>query len=128
MVLALGLIGCGAPTSPQIENKEPVEDEFALSQSDKLLEQAYDTHKSGVYIKDGSGKVIALYPDVGNAQRFEVELATGQTILLSHDTSSLGRIKGLEAFETVQFSGRYQWSSEGGIVHTSRLKLNGTVY
>lgn len=50
-------------------------------------------------------------------QRFIVQLASGQTLLISHNIDIAPRIDGLELGDSVSFNGEYVWNAKGGIVH-----------
>ena len=87
--------------------------------SGELLKNAYENRSSGVQV-EGSGSVKTLLKDDTKGsrhQRFIVELAGGQTILISHNIDLAPRIENLNRGDKVDFFGEYEWNSKGGVVH-----------
>ncbi len=109
--------------------------------SDQLLASAYENRQSNIQV-GGSGVVVKILPDdlLGSRhQRFILRLSSGQTILISHNIDLARRVDALREGDTVEFSGEYEWNSEGGVVHWTHhdpdgrhkagwLKHNGSVY
>jgi hypothetical protein len=50
-------------------------------------------------------------------QRFVVALASGQTLLISHNIDLAPRVAGLRKGDVVSFGGEYEWNAEGGVIH-----------
>ena len=50
-------------------------------------------------------------------QRFIVELASRQTLLITHNIDIAPRIDGLEVGDSVRFNGEYVWNEKGGVIH-----------
>ena len=50
-------------------------------------------------------------------QRFIIELASGQTVLVAHNIDIAPRVVGLEVGDSVRFSGEYVWNDKGGVLH-----------
>ncbi|WP_272975496.1 DUF3465 domain-containing protein, partial [Alcanivorax jadensis] len=50
-------------------------------------------------------------------QKFILELASGQTILIAHNIDLAPRIPDLRDGESVSFYGEYEWNERGGVVH-----------
>ncbi|MDD2762010.1 MAG: DUF3465 domain-containing protein [Methylomonas sp.] len=68
----------------------------------------------------GSGVVDRILPDDTDGsqhQKFILKLASGQTILISHNIDLAPRINSLNLSDTVDFYGEYVWNSQGGLVH-----------
>jgi hypothetical protein len=109
--------------------------------SDQLLTRAYENRQSNIHV-GGSGVVVKILPDDlhgSRHQRFILRLSSGQTILISHNIDLAHRVDALREGDTVEFSGEYEWNSEGGVVHWTHrdpggrhkggwLKHNGSVY
>jgi hypothetical protein len=109
--------------------------------SDQLLARAYENRQSNLYV-GGSGVVVKILPDDMHGsrhQRFILRLSSGQTILISHNIDLAPRVDALREGDTVEFSGEYEWNSEGGVVHWTHhdpdgrhmagwLKHNGSIY
>lgn len=109
VLCAAVLVGCAAPapTAPSV------------SARDQVFADAYNDHQSGLQIT-GAGTVIRLLSDDTDGdrhQRFIVELASGQTLLITHNIDIAPRIDALREGDYVEFSGVYEWNDEGGTVH-----------
>ncbi len=90
----------------------------------------------------GSGKVIKLLPDDNKGrrhQRFILQLASGQTLLISHNIDLAPKIETLKKGSIVEFYGEYEWNDKGGVIHWTHhdpkgrhiggwLKYNGKLY
>jgi len=108
---------------------------------DQAFTTAYEEHQSGIQVF-GSGTVVRILADDDQGsrhQRFIVALASGQTLLISHSIDVAPRVPGLEEGDRVEFSGVYEWNSEGGLVHWTHhdpgglhrpgwIKHQGSVY
>lgn len=111
------------------------------SESDRILADAYDSQLSDVQVV-GSGRVIrnlADDADGGRHQRFVLELASGQTLLVAHNIDVAPRIPALKVGDLVEFKGVYEWNDEGGVIHWTHhdpagvheagwLRHNGVLY
>ncbi len=68
----------------------------------------------------GRGVVLRLHPDDTKGsrhQRFVVQLADGDTVLIVHNIDLVSRIESLAEGDTVTFCGEYKWNDRGGLVH-----------
>ena len=86
---------------------------------DDAIGRAFANSASDVQV-EGAGTVIRLLPDDldgARHQRFIVQLASGQTVLISHNIDIAPRINGLEEGDSVSFSGEYVWNAKGGLIH-----------
>jgi ABC-type glycerol-3-phosphate transport system substrate-binding protein len=109
VLCALLLSGCSASTSTAQD----------VSASDEVFADAYNNQQSDLQVT-GSGTVIRILSDDndgGRHQRFIVELASGQTLLISHNIDVAPRIDSLQEGDRVEFGGVYEWNDEGGVVH-----------
>ena len=107
----------------------------------EVFANAYREHQSGIQVA-GAGTVIRILSDDnegGRHQRFIVELASGQTLLVAHNIDVAPRVSSLSKGDAVEFSGVYEWNDEGGVVHWTHhdpdgqhvdgwLKHNGFTY
>ena len=86
---------------------------------DSAIGRAFASRASDVQV-EGEGTVIRLLADDLNGsrhQRFIVELASRQTLLIAHNIDVAARIDGLAVGDTVSFSGEYVWNEKGGVIH-----------
>ncbi|MDZ4168811.1 MAG: DUF3465 domain-containing protein [Coriobacteriia bacterium] len=100
----------------------------AESSSDSVFSVAFRDGQSGIQVT-GTGAVIRTLPDDntgGRHQRFIVELASGQTLLIAHNIDIAPRIDTLAVGDGVKFHGQYEWNGEGGVVHWTHHDPDGT--
>ncbi|MBG33398.1 MULTISPECIES: DUF3465 domain-containing protein [Alcanivorax] len=86
---------------------------------DNLIQAAYENRQSDVQV-EGVGRVVKVLPDDNEGsrhQKFILELASGQTILIAHNIDLAPRIPDLRDGESVSFYGEYEWNERGGVVH-----------
>jgi hypothetical protein len=97
---------------------------------DEVFAQAFADRADGLEV-EGKGTVQKLLSDDVNGerhQRFIVELASGQTLLIAHNIDVAARVPGLQVGDTVAFKGEYVWNAQGGLVHwTHRDPAGGHV-
>ena len=101
----------GASPGPATEQRTAVDDD--------PIGRAFASGASDIQV-EGEGTVIRLLPDDLNGsrhQRFIVQLASGQTLLISHNIDLAPRIDGLEVGDSVRFNGEYVWNEKGGVIH-----------
>ena len=87
--------------------------------NDDAIGRAFADRASDIQV-EGAGTVLRVLPDDLNAprhQRFIVQLASGQTVLITHNIDIAPRVDALEAGDTVRFSGEYVWNAKGGVIH-----------
>ena len=88
-------------------------------QSDDILARAFKQRQGNVQVQ-GQGTVVKLLPDDlkgSRHQRFLIQLASGQTLLIAHNIDLAPRIEALQIGDTVYFYGEYEWNSKGGVIH-----------
>ncbi len=88
---------------------------------DDALMEAYRNGQSDLIV-EGKGRVEKLLPDDlegSKHQKFILRLASGQSILVSHniDSDVSPRIAGLREGDSVKFKGEYEWNERGGVLH-----------
>jgi len=94
--------------------------------NDTALAAAYKNHKSDLQIQ-GRGLVIKRLPDDNKGsrhQRFLIRLASGQTLLISHNIDLAPRINALKEQDIIEFYGEYEWNKKGGVVHWTHRDPN----
>ncbi len=120
VIFALFWSGCGAAV-------QPARPEDVAASDDNLIEEAFSSRSSDVQVK-GEGVVTRILADDlagGRHQRFIVRLASGQTLLISHNIDLAPRIDGLQEGDRVRFNGEYVWNQQGGIIHWTHHDPNG---
>lgn len=86
---------------------------------DDAIGRAFRNHSSDIQV-EGQGTVIRVLPDDVNGahhQRFIVKLASGQTLLITHNIDIAQRIDALYVGDIVRFKGEYVWNEKGGMIH-----------
>lgn len=125
------LPGCALSTTDQ----EP------SASAERALADAYRERRSGMQVS-GEGVVIRVLSDDNDGsrhQRFILELAGGQTLLIAHNIDVAPRIESLQIGDTVEFNGEYEFNGQGGVIHWTHhdpegrhapgwLKHDGTAY
>ena len=102
---------CGSPSPATEQRTAPLVDD--------PIGRAFASRTSNVQVQ-GEGKVIRVLGDDlddSRHQRFIVQLASGQTLLITHNIDIAPRIDGLKAGDRVSFNGEYVWNAEGGVIH-----------
>jgi hypothetical protein len=91
----------------------------ALPADDNAIGRAFASRASNVQV-EGEGTVASVLPDDLNGsrhQRFIIQLASGQTLLIAHNIDIAPRIEELAVGDRVRFNGEYVWNAKGGVVH-----------
>ena len=86
---------------------------------DDPIGRAFASRASDIQV-EGEGTVIRVLADDLNGsrhQRFIVQLASGQTLLITHNIDIAPRIDRLEVGDNVSFNGEYVWNAKGGVIH-----------
>jgi hypothetical protein len=95
--------------------------------SDQILARAFTTQTSGLQV-DGEGEVTRILADDDEGsrhQRFIIQLASSQTLLVTHNIDLAPRIVGLNVGDRVLFNGEYEWNSQGGVIHWTHRDRDG---
>ena len=93
--------------------------ESAAVAGDRAIQAAYENRQSDVQV-EGAGRVVKVLPDDNKGsrhQKFILELASGQTLLIAHNIDLAPRIPDLREGDSVSFYGEYEWNERGGVVH-----------
>ena len=93
--------------------------ESPAAADDSLIQAAYENRQSDVQV-EGAGRVVKVLPDDNKGsrhQKFILELASGQTLLVAHNIDLAPRIPDLHEGDRVSFYGEYEWNERGGVVH-----------
>lgn len=97
-------------------------------EGDARLGAAYRDRRSDLQVQ-GSGQVVKVLPDDEKGsrhQRFLLELATGQTLLVAHNIDLAPRIDALRRGDRVGFYGEYEWNERGGVIHWTHHDPRGS--
>ncbi len=89
------------------------------TQTSDRLAKAFSNRESNLQI-EGVGTVLKVLPDDTRGsrhQRFLLELASGQSVLVVHNIDLAPRIPNLEPGDQVHFFGEYEWNDRGGVLH-----------
>lgn len=115
LVIAAGVVFQHGDLVPRFTNPGTQE----VSNAAGALARAYETRASNLQV-EGEGKVTRVLPDDNDGsrhQRFILELASGQTLLVAHNIDLAPRIPSLTVGDTVAFFGEYEWNERGGVIH-----------
>ncbi|HKR22041.1 MAG TPA: DUF3465 domain-containing protein [Pyrinomonadaceae bacterium] len=91
----------------------------AASDVDDSIGRAFANRSSDIQV-EGEGTVTRILADDldgSRHQRFIVQLASGLTVLITHNIDVAPRIDALEVGDSVRFSGEYVWNEKGGLIH-----------
>jgi len=102
------------PFEPTVPVEAP-----AAARSDDAIGRAFADRRSNVQVQASGAVVKVLVDDEDGSrhQRFIVQLPSGQTVLIAHNTDLAPRVAPLSAGDTVEFKGEYEWNDKGGVVH-----------
>ena len=98
---------------------DPATERSATPHDDTAIGRAFASGAKDVQV-EGEGTVIQILPDDVDGsryQRFIVQLASGQTLLITHNIDIAPRITGLQVGDSVSFNGEYVWNEKGGVIH-----------
>ena len=97
------------------------------SGADQVLAEAIENQRSNVQVQ-ASGTVTRVLADDNDGsrhQRFLVQLASGQTLLIAHNIDLANRVDSLKARDRVEFNGEYEWNAKGGVIHWTHRDPQG---
>lgn len=119
-LLLLSLLFCSLASISCAQTSEYKASSNSTSEAkDDPIGRAYANRTSDVQV-EGEGTVIKILADDlkgSRHQRFIVELASGQTLLVSHNIDLAPRIDALGVGDSVRFYGEYVWNEKGGVIH-----------
>ncbi len=118
-VFAFIFVSCASPDPATKQGTAPL--------ADDPIGRAFASQTSDIQVQD-EGKVIRVLADDldgSRHQRFIVQLASGQTLLITHNIDVAPRIAGLKVGDSVGFNGEYVWNEKGGVIHWTHHDLQG---
>ncbi len=95
---------------------------------EQALAAAFENRRSDIQVQ-GSGRVSRVLADDNKGsrhQRFIVQLASGQTVLVAHNIDLASRVASIKAGDPVEFSGEYEWNERGGVIHWTHRDPQGS--
>ncbi len=94
-------------------------DDAVVTADAGTIERLFETRRSGVVVEGQGevGKVLSDDVEGSRHQRFILRLASGHTLLISHNIDLAPRVEGVKAGDDVAFRGQYEWNERGGVVH-----------
>lgn len=84
----------------------------------QAIESAWADERSGIWVEDRGTVERTLRDDNEGSrhQRFIVRLASGHTVLISHNIDLAPRVQ-IGRGDAISFRGKYEWNQQGGVVH-----------
>lgn len=119
ILVAMLLLPIG-PAMSQSQNPAPHGAEIrSLGKNDRKLAWAFENRISEIQVTCTGMVVYKLTDDISDIrhQRFLIELASGQTLLIAHNIDLAKRVKPLRIGDKVSVRGEYIWNEKGGLIH-----------
>jgi hypothetical protein len=94
---------------------------------EQSLAAAFENRRSDIQVQ-GSGRVSRILADDNKGsrhQRFIVQLASGQTVLVAHNIDLADRVASIKSGDSVEFFGEYEWNERGGVIHWTHRDPQG---
>lgn len=105
-----------SPTS-STDTTAPRDKNITISNNDIAI--AFQNRTSDIQVH-GSGKVKRVLSDDNEGsrhQRFILRLSGDLSVLIAHNIDLAPRVRSLHEGDRVEFSGEYEWNSQGGVIH-----------
>lgn len=122
-IIVLLLIGLGSAYVRVNNNKlalPPISQNNPAGLTDlAVIKNAYDNQHSNLQVKQ-TGRVVKLLRDDNYGarhQKFVVQLASGQKLLIAHNLDLAPKVDNLKEGDTIGFFGEFEWNNKGGVVH-----------
>jgi hypothetical protein len=98
-----------------------------ISINDQAINTAFANRQSNVHVQCEAVVKTVLADDNqgGRHQRFIVQLASGQTLLIAHNIDISGRIESIKKGDRVTINGEYEWNPQGGVIHWTHHDPSG---
>jgi hypothetical protein len=94
---------------------------------DQSIATAFQNQASNIQV-EGEGTAIRILADdleKPRHQRFILQLASGQNLLVTHNIDLAPRIEDLAEGDRVSFNGEYEWNDKGGVIHWTHHDPSG---
>lgn len=92
---------------------------FSKANDDSDILAAFKAKRSDLQVK-GSGQVKHILADDlegSRHQKFIMQLASGQTVMVAHNIDLAPRVANLSKGDAIEFYGEYEWNDKGGVLH-----------
>ena len=121
------LQGCGGDSVEEVQNKIPKEIQDEINSDDQVLLTAFQNKESNLQVNGKGTVTILLENDTSGTrhQKFIIKLASGQTLLVSHNIDLAPMINSLKIGDNIEFYGEYLWNDEGGLIHWTHTDPSG---
>ncbi len=123
LILLVALLGTACSSSTNIANWVSQPTVNAKSSIDTV----YEKHASHVTV-EGHGDVVKIFADdnLGSRhQRFLIKIASGKTLLFTHNIDLAPRVNDLKIGDTLDFKGEYIFNPKGGVIHWTHRDPSG---
>ncbi|MFH0915094.1 MAG: DUF3465 domain-containing protein [bacterium] len=124
----VGVVQWGCSTTALPAGTGADSEATSVNAGDVSLARAF-AERAGNLEVEGQGtvsKVLTDDTDGSRHQRFIVRLASGQTLLVTHNIDIAPRVGSLRVGDTVSFKGEYEWNAEGGLIHWTHHDPTGS--
>jgi hypothetical protein len=91
------------------------------------IEELFRARSSDVLV-EGQGTIARVLADDRRGskhQRLLVRLASGHTVLISHNIDLAPRVEDVKPGDSIVFRGEYAWNDKGGVVHWTHHDPDG---
>jgi len=91
------------------------------------IEELFRAGRSDVLV-EGQGTVARVLSDDRRGskhQRLLVRLASGHSVLISHNIDLAPRVENITPGDSIAFRGEYAWNDKGGVVHWTHHDPDG---
>lgn len=116
-LLVLGYVGQGIV--PDDSPQEPGTAAARANAGEATILEAFRAKRSDFFVEVGGDVKATLRDDNKGSrhQKFILRLASGHTVLVSHNIDLAPRIDALRRGDRVRVRGEYEWNEQGGVIH-----------
>ncbi|NOQ72450.1 MAG: DUF3465 domain-containing protein [Crocinitomix sp.] len=133
VLLTFSMVACGYEETTTVGDVEQVTEQLSTDldepsyTTDEEMQNLFDSEISDeqVMIKGEVIKTLADDNEGSRHQKFIVKIASGQTILVSHNIDLANKIDDLTEGDQVKIYGQYEWNDRGGVIHWTHHDPDG---